>query len=321
VREVASEQAGVVTRSQVLHCGLSVTWLMGQVKAGRWQRIHRGVYATFNGSVPRMSALWAAVLCAGRGAMLSHETAAELAGLAPPASRLVHVMVPVDETPAPIPGVVIHRSAGAAGRRHPTRMPPQTRIEDTVIDLTQSAGTLEDAISWLARAVGGRFTTAARLSACLAGRRKVRWRSLLCASVDDVAAGCHSLLELSYLRDVERAHRLPRSQRQVRRASIAGYDDVRYPEYATRVELDGRAAHPEHERWRDMRRDNAATVEGDNVLRFGLSDIHGDPCHAAAQVATVLRTNGWTGNGRRCGRPGCTFGAASALDHCEVESR
>lgn len=307
VRDIADTQAGVVTRAQVLHCGLSVTALREQVRAGRWQRIHRGVYATFNGLVPRTGMLWAAVLCAGRGAMLSHYTAAEIAGLVQQPSRLVHVLVPVDQTPAPIDGVVIHRSAGAAGRRHPTRMPPQTRIEDTVLDLTQVASTLEEAISWLARAVGGRFTTAARLLAHLAGRRKVRWRAPMRAALLDVEDGCHSLLELTYLRAVEQAHRLPRSQRQVRRASVAGYDDVRYPGYQTRVELDGRAAHPEHHRWRDMRRDNAAAVEGDIVLRFGFGDIHTNPCEVAAQVAAVLRRHGWAGTGRRCRRPACRF--------------
>lgn len=44
--------------------------------------IHPGVYATFTGQVGRQARMWAALLYAGEGARLSHETAAELTGLA-----------------------------------------------------------------------------------------------------------------------------------------------------------------------------------------------------------------------------------------------
>jgi hypothetical protein len=309
--EVARGQAGVVTRAQVFACGLSKAQLAGQVIAGRWQRIHRGVYATFNGPLPRRSVLWAALLRAGPGAVLSHETAAELVGLSERPSRRVHVTVPERRSPARIAGVVTHRATHAEVIRHPTRMPPQTRIEDTVVDLTQTAAHVEDAISWLARAIGSRLTTVPRLLARFQARPKLRWRALLYAALGDVEAGCHSLIELKYLRDVERAHGLPRSQRQARREAPSDvgsqYDDVRYRRYATRVELDGLAAHPEHERWRDMRRDNAAVIEGDRVLRYGLWDVDSHACQLAVQVASVLRTGGWRGLPRRCTRPDCAI--------------
>ncbi len=308
LRDLAQDQAGVVSRRQALDCGLSSTRIHRHLVTGRWQRIHRGVYAVFSGPVPRPALLWAAVLAAGPGAMLSHETAAELWTLAQQPSLSIHVTVPHQRTPPPLSGVVIHRSTHVAGRRHPTRMPPLTRIEHTVIDLTQAAGHFEDAVSWLARAIAGRFTKAERLRACLRDRRMVRWRSLLMEALGDVEQGCQSLLELAYLREVERAHRLPSSQRQVRRNS-GQYDDVRYPDHGTRVELDGRAAHPEHTRWRDMRRDNAAVVEGDHVLRYGMGDVRESPCDVAMQVAAVLRAGGWIGSPRRCGRAACPFPA------------
>ena len=310
VREIvalAATQAGVVARAQTVDCGLSETRLHRLLAAGRWQRVHRGVYATFSGPLPRPSILWAGILRAGPDAMLSHETAAEVSGLAQRPSRSVHVTVPADRSPVPIEGVVIHRSTRASTSRHPTRLPPQTRVEDTVVDLTQTAVHIEDAISWLARAVGGRFTTAARLAARLRERPKLRWRSILCAALGDVEAGCHSLIELTYLRDVERPHGLPASQRQARRETSPHYDDVRYQRYATRVELDGLAAHPQHERWRDMRRDNAAVVDGDRVLRYGLGDAESYPCHVAAQVASALRLGGWRGSPRPCARPDCVI--------------
>ena len=316
--KIAARQAGVVTRAQAIDGGLSRARIEANLTSRRWQPIHRGVYATFSGPVPRRSLLWASVLRAGPGAMLSHETAAEVWGLSDRPSKAVHVTVPENRYPEHISGVVIHRSTRAALSRHPTRLPPLTRVEDTVIDLTQTAKHVDDAIASLARAVGGRLTTAPRLAARLRERGKLRWRSILRAALNDVDAGCHSLIEVRYLRDVERAHGLPRSQRQARRESVEStttveggpdgrveYDDVRYRRYATRVELDGRAAHPEHARWRDMRRDNAATVEGDRVLRYGLGDVESYPCQLAAQIAAVLCLGGWRGKPSRCTRPGC----------------
>ena len=53
-----------------------------RVRSGRWRQIHPGVYATFTGMPGRGARLWAAVLSAGPGAVLSYQTAAELQGLA-----------------------------------------------------------------------------------------------------------------------------------------------------------------------------------------------------------------------------------------------
>jgi hypothetical protein len=54
-----------------------------------------------------------------------------------------------------------------------------------------------------------------------------------------------------------------------------------------------------------MRRDNAAIVDGDRVLRYGLGDAESYP--VAAQVASVLRLGGWRGSPRPCARPDCVI--------------
>jgi hypothetical protein len=302
-------QCGVVTRLQALAAGLTDEAIEANLVAGRWRRLHRGVYATFSGPPPRRAQLWAAVLCAGRDALLSHESAAELMGLLDRPSTLIHVTVPHSRTVHRIPGVVIHRSRRAHLVRHPTRAPPQSRVEETVLDLAQTAASLDDAVAWLAKAVGARQTTPARLAICLRGRPRLRWRAALSAALADVATGCHSPLELAYLREVERAHGLPRADRQAMRARRGGrrYDDVLYRAYRTRVELDGRAAHPEPARRRDRRADNDAVLSGDRPLRYGYGDVHEEPCQVAVQVVVVLRAGGWTGRPRRCRRPGCVI--------------
>ena len=63
-------------------------------------------------------------------------------------------------------------------------------------------------------------------------------------------------------------------------------------------------AHPAEGRWHDTRRDNANLVQGAVTLRYGWPDVTEKRCQTAAEVAAVLRRNGWKGTLRRCG-PDC----------------
>lgn len=66
------------------------------------------------------------------------------------------------------------------------------------------------------------------------------------------------------------------------------------------VELDGRLGHEGLGRFRDLRRDNAAAVSGEQTLRYGWFDVHGEQCRVAFQVAAVLSLRGWPGLPSRC---------------------
>ncbi|GII22032.1 hypothetical protein Pme01_16290 [Planosporangium mesophilum] len=296
----------MVTRAQALAAGVTRSAIRQHLRTGRWQRIFRSVYATFSGPVPRKCLLWAAVLRAGPGAMLSHGSSAELIGLVDEPDELIHVTVPTRRELSPIPGVVVHQSGRAEEARHPLRLPPQTRVEETVVDLVQTSHSLEQALGLIAKACGRRLTRPERLIAAIEARKKLRWRAEVLAALGDVGGGAQSSLELRYLRDVERAHGLPRGSRQcaVTRPGGRFYDDVRYVPFGVVVELDGRAAHPDEARWRDMRRDNVSVLQGRRVLRYGWADVAGQPCAVAVQVATALRAAGWRGAPRPC-QPGC----------------
>jgi very-short-patch-repair endonuclease len=303
--DVCRRQQGIVTRRQCLAGGMAAGRIRTRLRSGRWQRLHAGVYATFTGVVPRDARLWAAVLAAGPGAALSHQTAAALAGLCDHGT--IHVTVP-HQRRVSLAGVTVHISARVDAARHPTRTPPQTRVEETVIDLAQAAPDLATALGWVTKACAARLTTAGRLRTALTQRKKARWRAELSATLDDVRLGAHSMLELRYLHRVERRHALPEGVRQRPRPRPGGrwYDDVSYPQYATVVELDGRVAHPEHARGRDRKRDNAFVVAGGDVLRYDLADVVDAPCVVAADVAAVLRRNGWPGTPEPCG-PRCAI--------------
>jgi predicted transcriptional regulator of viral defense system len=299
--EMARWQAGAISRQQLLDCGLSPQMIVRRIERGRWQQLFRGVYAVFTGPASRETWLWAAVLRAGRGAVLSHQTAAELHGLIDSRPETIYVTVPSNRR-ITTPGIVVRISARAEEATQRGREPPRTTVEETVLDLAQLARTLDDACGWITRACGKRLTTEQKLRTALAMRKKMRWRTEL----DDVLAaagdGIHSVLEYRYLRDVERAHGLPRSRHQVR-VVIDGrvvYRDAYYDKYKLAVELDGRNAHPEDDRWRDNHRDILAGTQGVQTCRYSWRDVYAHPCETAALQAQILRRRGWPGTPKPC---------------------
>jgi hypothetical protein len=122
-------QRGVLARWQAPAVGMTPSLMKSRLQSGRWRAMHLGVYATFTGPPCREAWLWAAVLRAGPDAVLCHQTAAELDRLTDKPSSLIHVMVPGEQHVAKIPGVCVHRSRRLAAARHPSRVPPRTRIE------------------------------------------------------------------------------------------------------------------------------------------------------------------------------------------------
>jgi hypothetical protein len=313
--ELAGLQCDVLSRRQILAGGLTCGVLRSRLRCRSWQRLRPGVYAAFSGEPSRAAALWAAVLYAGPGAALSHQTAAQLVGLTDSDTSLIHVTVPTDRRVGKQAGLVIHVSTRAAAAIHPARTPPQTRVEETILDLWQAAPNLDDAVGWITRGLGRRLTTQERLRAAAAARSRVRWRAQLTELLNPDTAGIHSVLEYRYLRHVERPHRLPVSRRQAhaRRDGRNEYRDTLYEAYSTAIELDGRAAHPGDSRWRDIERDNAASVVGITTMRYGWRDVTAKPCKVAAEIAAVLAARGYTG-ARPCSAD-CPVGRLGPTEH------
>jgi hypothetical protein len=289
--------------------GITVDTMKGRVRSGRWQRLYRGVYTAHSGDPARETALWAALLRAGPGAILSHQTAAERHGLIDEPSPVITITVPTSRSPGrtKIPGIVIHRSDAVLRTKHPAMLPPCTRVEDTVLDLIGVAASFDDAYGWICRAIGRRRTTADRIRQAMNARKKMRWRAELALALGDADAGVLSVLEYRYVHRVERPHGLPAARRQARIRHRTGnrYLDNLY-EYGVCVELDGTAAHPGDEQWRDKRRDNVNTVRGVVTLRFGWLEVSDRRCEAAADVASLLRRRGWPGLPHPCARPACS---------------
>ena len=309
IRNLLDRQRGVLARWQVTAMAVDTGVVTARLRSGRWQRVHLGVYAAFTGQLGREAELWAAVLRAGPRAVLSHQSAAELDGFAAGPSALIHVTVPLAQHMSRVPGLVVHRSGRLDVARHPARIPPRTRVEETALDLAQLATTFDDAFSWISRPCSARLTTPGLVLQTMQSRPRIRWRGQLAVALSDIAEGVHSPLEYRYVRDVERPHGLPPAQRQVLiiRGSQHQYLDNLYQEFGIGVELDGQAFHPAEERWRDISRDNALAAEGILILRYSWSDISRRACQVATQIGDAAGQRGWRGPLRCCG-PSCDVG-------------
>ena len=301
--EIVENQAGVVARSQLLRLGLTPRQSRRRLDTGHWRPAHPGVYFTFTGPVSDEAKVWAAVLYAGVDAAVGGRTALWLAGAVSAAPEPLEICVPHGRQVRPIPGVRFRRRRGLADAVHPAARPPRVRLEEAVLDVTADLDCAEHVVGAVLRVVQRRLTTADRLRDSLQRRSRHRWRSLIMEVLQEAEDGTASPLELRYARDVERAHGLPRGRRNQpeRHHGARRYRDVRYDDFATVVELDGREAHPVEEAFRDLRRDNEVVLSGGQVLRYGYRDVVGRTCEVATQVGAALRAHGWRGGLRPCG--------------------
>lgn len=280
-------QGQIVSRAQLLAAGWPEHRIRRPLRNRRWRTIHPGVYVTHTGPIGYGERLLAALLYAGPEAAWSHYTAAEQLGLLKPdANRPVFVTIPERRRVLQHPGIVIHRDEHWAARLA-SISPPRRTPADAVLDIVGITPSLDQAAAVIAEACQSGRVAPADILSSLTDRPRLRHRGKLWPIITDVVAGSHSLLEIRYLRDVERRHGLPRGQRQ--RAMDDEFTDVFYAGFGLVVELDGRLHLVPRQRWRDLDRDNRATLRAEATLRYGWFDVTNRACEAAVQVLQVLR--------------------------------
>lgn len=183
------------------------------------------------------------------------------------------------------------------------RVPARVRYEEAVLDVLAGLDREWDRVAACAAAVRGRCTTVGRLASALAARPRFPRRRWLAAVLADIAAGTASVLERGYLERVERAHGLPRADRQ-RADRVAGgriYRDAPYPAYDLVVELDGRLDHTAlGDRDHDLDRDLETAVHGRRTVRLGWGQVYDRPCQTARAIGRLLAAGGWEGSPTPC---------------------
>src|SRR5919108_852816 len=134
--EVARRQWGVLTRAQLTEFGLGDRGVWDWVGSGRLHRLYRGIYAYGHDRLRAEGRWLAAVMACGRGAVLSHRTAAQLWGIRQTNSALVDVTVPTQNGRIRRAGIRIHRSGRLAPEEITERDGiPSTTVARTLLDL------------------------------------------------------------------------------------------------------------------------------------------------------------------------------------------
>ncbi len=315
LRLIASGQCDLLTRRQCLDAGMTDEAVRWRVTSGRWVRSHEGVYLTRPGRADWDGRAMAALLHALSGgpvadAALCGRSAAHLWGLEPRPPRQIEVVIPERRRVAAPSGVRVRRAFRFDAVVHDLAQPWRTTVAATVLDVA-TTGTPLDALSLVARAVQKELVTTSELSQELAARAGHRHSQILRRALVDVDAGGESGAELLYLRDVERAHALPRSVSQS--PSEVGRrrrHDHEYTAYRLIVEVDGRLGHEQwSDRVRDGRRDRQLLTTARLTTRVFFADVALEPCRTAAEVGAILAGRGWLGRPRRCRRTGCVAAA------------
>lgn len=220
----------------------------------------------------------AAVLCAGEDAALSHNSAAFTYGLKKAPGQEVEILIPhTRRVRSPVGAVV--RAAG---------------------------GTADEAIALAAMACQKGLTWDQRLLEVLDKRPGHPWTSLLRDALLDIGEGAQSTFEVRYVRDVERAHGLPKGRLQQPTGGGRRHHDVGYDEQKVLIELDGLAFHSTPQaRIVDGRRDRGTVIEGWATVRAFWPDVAVTPCLLARDVGSLLSRRGWSGVVKRCRRRNC----------------
>ncbi len=304
----------MIARPQVLRGGGDRALIARKLRHREWVRLYDGILIDHTGEPSRRQREWAALLrhpgsvLAGRSALR-----AEGLGVEPARRDPVEIAVPHGRHLRREPGLVVVQLRGFSAAARVDAAPPRLRVEHAAVMVASAAGSEDGAVAVLADVVREGATTAARLTDAVGRLPRLPRRALLLEVLADVGEGAESPLERRYLRDVERAHGLPRGARQLREKVRSVHDetrrlvvrDVRYAAHRALVELDGRVGHTAAlDRWADLGRDLVAAADGDLTLRAGWQQVL-EPCRLATLVGGVLRARGWSGPPHRCRSAHC----------------
>ena len=264
---LAERQFGVISRAQLIRCGLPPASIARWLERGRLHRVARGVYALGHRKLGVEGELSAALLRAGPGAALSHMTAAWWRELLryPPAR--IHVCAP--RRRGSTGTVRVHRPDRIDRRWH--RGLPTVSVTQTLVQIAQmcSFAALRRA---LAQADHQGDLDRASLERELAGRPRgaTRLREALDRHLPQLAETL-SPLEERFLPLCER-NGIPLP---VPNYEIDGYVvDAFWPEANLAVELDGREVHGTPAAVvEDRRRELALRGAGVEVIRYGSEQV------------------------------------------------
>ncbi|HVE99610.1 MAG TPA: DUF559 domain-containing protein [Mycobacteriales bacterium] len=280
----------VVDRATLLTLGFPADHGRNQVDAGRWQRVHRGVYCAYTGPLTFLARCEAAIRAVGHGAVIDGAAA-----LCVNRHQGYDGTGPIDVAvrhgaPRPrLTGVRVRQTDALTPRSWWTRSNlPVLRPEWAAVAVARRAPLR--ARGALAAAVQQGHVLPAHLFAVILATGRFRGRPRLEAIVRDLDGGSRSELEAIFIELCRRAGVvLPEQNYAVRVGDRRAWLDACWPDLRLAVEIDGKAYHVLSEDWeQDLVRQNDLVLGGWTVLRFTAAALREHPDEVIATLRAAL---------------------------------
>jgi hypothetical protein len=291
LRQVVEAGGGLATRQELLRAVPKVA--LDEHVNRHLVRVVPHVYRWRDTPVDDRLLVRAALAHAGSGAALSHTTALAVWGLRD-FSLPMHLTIDQAVRRAGSPDVVVHRrldfvpGSPQCVQRHGLLV---TALHRSLVDSWPLLPRTERR-PFVVDTVRRRLTTATLLREALDERPNIAGHRDLARTIDLIADGCQSELEVLGVLNVFRHPSLPRSVGQYKfRLDGAFFNlDRAWPEAKLAVELDSARHHTSPEdRHRDLARDAALAAAGWVVLRFTYEEVRRNPERVRARVREVYR--------------------------------
>jgi very-short-patch-repair endonuclease len=283
IAALAARQHELVTRVQLLELGLDDRAIARRVRAGRLHRVHRGVYAVGHPRLTREGRYLAAVFASGKGAVLSHRSAAVHWGLLPERGPRIDITVPGSGGRARRGATIVHRSP----------LPDADIIVKDGVPVTSPARTLSDVADLgNRRELERAYDEAAYLRLDLTdleprpGRRGSGLLKRVLAEHEPGSTRTRAEFE-ELLLALCREHDLPPPAVN---ATVLGHEvDFSWPAQQLIVETDGWQAHGTRKAFEaDRERDAQLTAADWRVIRITWKRLEREPDAVAAQLKRLL---------------------------------
>lgn len=293
----ATNQYGLVSRSQLLDAGVTVDQIRHRLRTGHLTARLRGVYAVAGAPPGWHADLMAAVLYGGPGSAVSHRAAAVVHRLLRMPEQ-VEICTPRRRRARDLPGDwTVHTSIV---------FPPSDLIRVGGLTVTTVERTLIDLGAVVSRRrVGHAVDAALKKRATDLGvlhfvhsRRRGRGRrgaGVLAQVLETVGATgpTESPYERDFLELMDQSGMpLPVPQYRILDGGVeVARVDFAWPDLGVVVEIDGHAYHADRDQRRhDAARQNAITALGHTVLRFTTDQVFETPAEIVAAVRSVVRS-------------------------------
>jgi hypothetical protein len=289
---VAAPQAGIVSRRQLMHQGLTRWEIEAELRASRWRAHGRQAIAVHAGPLTEEARRWVAVLEAGPRAVLDGVTALQAAGLSGFDDAL-RVSIPRGARVFGRPEANVRQTRRLRPEDGVTHGIPRVRPAVAAVRAALWARTDRQAALVLVMAVNQGLVSVEELLDAVAMVRRDRRRRFVRTVLGDIAGGVRAMSELDFADWCRRFH-LPEPARQQVRQTRNGriYLDVRWPAYGVVVEVDGIHHTAPAAVVSDAIRQNDVVLQEDLVLRIPLLGLRTQPEVFMSQVRDALIARG-----------------------------